>query len=60
MTKTTGTSNPKAWIDKNYVTCFRRDITVEEAQELGDMISHAFNAGLVSGYQQGREAASKP
>jgi hypothetical protein len=60
MSQPNGTKEkPKAWLDKNNVTVFRGDVTVEEAQELGDMISSAFNAGLLSGYRQGVERAQQ-
>jgi hypothetical protein len=60
MSDTNGTTQkPKAWIDKNNVTAFRDDVTVEEASELNDMMGQAFNAGLISGYKQGLEAATR-
>jgi hypothetical protein len=30
-------------------------VTLEEASELQDMLGEAFNAGVASGYKQGRE-----
>jgi hypothetical protein len=60
MSQPNGTKEkPKAWLDKNNITCFRADLTVEEAQALGNMIDEAFTAGLLSGYVQGIEAATR-
>lgn len=47
---------PKAWVDKNNVVVFRADVKPEEVKELDAMLTQAFNAGLISGYAQGRAA----
>jgi hypothetical protein len=60
MSDTNGTTTkPKAWIDKHNITTFRDDVAVEEAQDLYDMMAQAFNAGLICGYKQGVEAATR-
>jgi hypothetical protein len=47
-------TQPRAWLDENHVPCFRADVTLKEASELQDMLGEAFNAGVVSGYEQAK------
>lgn len=51
-------TRPKAWIDAEYgCVMFRRDVPLDEANELEAMIRAAFNAGLASGHEQGYKLA---
>lgn len=47
------TTTPRCWVDDNHVTCFRSDVSLEEAQELDAIARQAFRQGLASGYAQG-------
>ena len=50
------TATPKAWIDETTkAVMFRSDVTKEEAREVRAMLSQAYDAGLRSGYEQGRK-----
>jgi hypothetical protein len=55
MPTSSESTQPRAWIDENHVPCFRADVTLKEANELQHMLGQAFNAGVASGYEQGRE-----
>ena len=47
---------PRCFVDENNCLSFRGDLTAAELEELEAVARQAFNAGLKSGYRQGREA----
>lgn len=50
---------PKVRVDEHNCLCFRQDLTADEIEEFGQIARQAFNAGLLSGYNQGKAEAKE-